>query len=89
VANDVCWWGDASFAPHLFRFLSLRGVRATVRFGEVVHGADRFELSVNARAVVSGMYQEMAAESLAGASATPDSESGAGARHQVGLVEAL
>jgi 1-acyl-sn-glycerol-3-phosphate acyltransferase len=59
VADDVCWWGDAEFVPHLVRFLGLRGVRAEVRFGGVVEGADRFALSENGRAAVAGMYAGM------------------------------
>jgi 1-acyl-sn-glycerol-3-phosphate acyltransferase len=82
IADDVCWWGEAEFVPHLFRFLGLRGVRAAVRFGETVEGADRFELSENAQAAVSAMYRGMAVGSHAGA--------GVGVRgHEVGLVEAL
>ena len=34
VADDVCYWGDASMWMHIFRFLGLRGVRAEVRFAE-------------------------------------------------------
>ena len=32
VADDVCFWGTVPMIPHVFRFLGLRGVRATVRF---------------------------------------------------------
>lgn len=56
VANDVCWWGDAAFVPHLVRLLGLRGVGAAVRFGEVVKGADRFALAENGQAAVAEMY---------------------------------
>lgn len=59
VANDVCWWGDAEFVPHMFRFMGLRGVRAAVRFGGVVEGKDRFELAVNGREMVAGMVGEL------------------------------
>jgi lyso-ornithine lipid O-acyltransferase len=59
VAHDICWWGDTSFVPHLVRFLSLRGVRVSVRFGEAVQGTDRFVLSENARATVAGIYLGM------------------------------
>ena len=53
VAQDVCWWGDALLAPHLFRLLGLNGVRAQVRLGgEVTERADRFVLSETARARV-------------------------------------
>lgn len=53
VAQDVCWWGDALLAPHLFRLLGMRGVKAEVRFGgEVKERDDRFVLSETARARV-------------------------------------
>ena len=53
VARDVCWWGDALLAPHLFRLLGLRGVMAVARFGgEVKERDDRFVLSETARARV-------------------------------------
>ncbi len=63
VANDVCWWGDTLFAPHIFAFLGLRGVRAVVRFGaEIATRDDRWVLSEGARAAVSAMYRELAGE---------------------------
>jgi 1-acyl-sn-glycerol-3-phosphate acyltransferase len=31
VADDVCYWGDAQMLPHIFRLLSLKGIRAKVR----------------------------------------------------------
>jgi 1-acyl-sn-glycerol-3-phosphate acyltransferase len=86
VANDVCWCGNADFLPHLFRFTGLGGLRATIRFGEAVEGADRFVLSENAHAAVSAMVQDFAAshvEADVGRSLTD------GQRHQAGLVQAL
>jgi 1-acyl-sn-glycerol-3-phosphate acyltransferase len=66
VANDICWWGDMTLGPHLFRFLGLWGVRAEVRFGgEVGERADRFALSESARAAVADMYADLGVESLA------------------------
>jgi 1-acyl-sn-glycerol-3-phosphate acyltransferase len=62
VAEDVCWWGDAEFTPHVFRFLGLRSVRAAVRFGPVIHGEDRFQLSENAQQAVSVIYAGLAAD---------------------------
>lgn len=33
-ARDVvCWWGDASFAPHVLRLFALPGFRARIAFG--------------------------------------------------------
>jgi 1-acyl-sn-glycerol-3-phosphate acyltransferase len=50
VADDVCWWGDALFGPHLFRCLGLKGLSARIEFQEgAVEGLDRFELSERAR----------------------------------------
>ncbi|HEY6413913.1 MAG TPA: lysophospholipid acyltransferase family protein [Edaphobacter sp.] len=57
VEEDVCWWGDALLAPHLWRLLGLRGVRAEICFGgEVRARRDRFVLSEGAREAVVGMY---------------------------------
>ena len=57
VADDVCWWGDALLAPHLFRLAALTGVQATVRFGaEITARQDRFILSEQAREQVAEMY---------------------------------
>ncbi|MDE3105677.1 MAG: 1-acyl-sn-glycerol-3-phosphate acyltransferase [Acidobacteriota bacterium] len=61
VADDICWWGDAAFAPHMFRFLGLRGVRAQIEFGEEVRQReDRFILSATARQRVAAMYTRLA-----------------------------
>ena len=50
VEEDVCWWGDALLAPHLWRLLGLKGVRAEICFGaEVRERTDRFVLSETAR----------------------------------------
>jgi 1-acyl-sn-glycerol-3-phosphate acyltransferase len=57
VEEDVCWWGDALLAPHLWRLLGLRGVRAEICFGgEVKDRRDRFCLSEAARRRVVEMY---------------------------------
>ena len=34
VANDICFWGDETMWPHLFRFMNLKNVKAEVRFGD-------------------------------------------------------
>ncbi len=61
VANDVCYWGEMEFAPHLFTFLGLEGVRAEIAFGdEVVERQDRFVLAEAARAGVTELYSELA-----------------------------
>ena len=35
VGEDVAYWGDMTFFPHLLKLLSKRGLSATVTFGEV------------------------------------------------------
>ena len=45
VGQHVCYWGDMVLMPHIFRFLGLRNVKATIQFapepiafaGEVAH----------------------------------------------------
>ena len=61
VENDVCWWGDAYFGPHIFKCLGLKGVKARIRFeDEVVSGMDRFALSERARDRVMWNYERLA-----------------------------
>jgi len=60
VANDVCWWGDAFFGPHIFRCLGLKNVSARIAFDDAaVDGADRFELSERARARIARSYHSL------------------------------
>jgi lyso-ornithine lipid O-acyltransferase len=60
VGDDICWWGDAEFVPHLARFLGLSGVKAQICFGdEIRERADRFVLSEMARAAVQEIYAEL------------------------------
>jgi 1-acyl-sn-glycerol-3-phosphate acyltransferase len=56
VGEDVCW-GDRNMLAHIFKLLSLRGVRATVRFAErpIVFSSDglhRKLAAVEARAAI-------------------------------------
>jgi len=72
VADDVCWWGDALFGPHIFRCLGLKGVSARILFDDaVVQGADRFELSERARDRVVRGYEELGREMEAGVASVP------------------
>jgi lyso-ornithine lipid O-acyltransferase len=60
IANDVCWWGDATLAPHIVRLTGTDGVRARVRFGgEITERGDRFVLSQQARRQIAAMYAEL------------------------------
>lgn len=34
VGDDVCYWGEATLVPHIFRLLGLKGIRAEVRFAD-------------------------------------------------------
>lgn len=80
TADDVCWWGDATLAPHLFRLAGMQGVRAEVSFGpEVTSRRDRFELSETSRDQISIMYTELECSRSGKMAATREAE----------LVEAL
>jgi 1-acyl-sn-glycerol-3-phosphate acyltransferase len=80
VADDVCWWGDALLAPHLWRLGGVCGVRATIRFGDAVQERDdRFVLSQTARERITGMVAELAAVQAGAVSRTREAE----------LIEAL
>ena len=40
IAEDVAYWKDHEFLPHLWRFLGLRGLRLEIRFGDPIPTAD-------------------------------------------------
>ncbi len=62
IGENVCYWGDMEFAPHIFQFLGLRGVHTHVRYGEEnIQGSDRFTLAANTHEAVSDLYDELAA----------------------------
>jgi 1-acyl-sn-glycerol-3-phosphate acyltransferase len=61
VGSDVCFCGDALFAPHIFRCLGLKGLSSRICFGDEIHTRDdRFELSQNARIAVRELRSSLA-----------------------------
>jgi len=51
--NEVCFWGDHTFFPHVMNLLGKRRVRATVRFGTFQRATDdRKELAKQLREAV-------------------------------------
>lgn len=57
AADTVCWWGEMTFPDHLYRLLQLRGVHATLSFGERrLRGSHREELAVAARREVQSLF---------------------------------
>ncbi len=54
VGEEVCYWKDMTFLPHLVNLLSKGRIAASVRFCEVQHGsADRKQLARRLHAEVS------------------------------------
>lgn len=54
AANDVCYWGDATFFPHLVKLMTKNHVRARVRFAPIPQPAsDRKELAQQLHAEIS------------------------------------
>ena len=50
AGDEVCYWGDHTFFPHLLNLLGKRAVRATVRFAPVQRTAtDRKQLALQLR----------------------------------------
>lgn len=74
VEDDVCYWGDRSMWPHVFKFLGLRGAHATVKVadGPIRFSADKLHrkvAAVEAREAVlevAGGVVEAAGECVAG-----------------------
>ena len=54
AANDICYWGDATFFPHLVKLMTKNHIRAHVRFASVPQPAnDRKELAQQLHAEIS------------------------------------
>lgn len=58
--DAVCWWGGASFAPHLWRLLGIRRIDGWIEFLGPVEGETRRELSEKARDAVSQVLAQRA-----------------------------
>jgi 1-acyl-sn-glycerol-3-phosphate acyltransferase len=54
AGNEVCYWGDHSFVPHLVNLMGKKSIRATLRFGTFQRTTDnRKELAKQLHAAVS------------------------------------
>jgi 1-acyl-sn-glycerol-3-phosphate acyltransferase len=63
VSEDICYWGDVTFFPHMLNLLSKRAVRASVRFARFERGGtDRKELARQLRLEVLKLKGGFAAE---------------------------
>ncbi|HUQ50511.1 MAG TPA: lysophospholipid acyltransferase family protein [Terriglobales bacterium] len=49
VSNDVCYWGDMTFFPHLLRLLSKPSILARVDFAPATHFDDRKLAAIETR----------------------------------------
>ena len=56
VEEDICYWGEMSFAPHLLKLLCLDGISARIRFGRGIQGqVDRKKAASLTRESVIGL----------------------------------
>lgn len=55
---EVAWWGDMAFGGHFYRLLTMRRVRARVRFApEEIHGSDRKVLAAEVAEVMERIFE--------------------------------
>jgi 1-acyl-sn-glycerol-3-phosphate acyltransferase len=58
AGEEVCYWGNHTFFPHMLNLLSKRRVRATARFGQgPVRNDDRKELAQQLRDEILGLKE--------------------------------
>lgn len=58
AGQEVCYWGNHTFFPHMLNLLSKRRVRATVHFAQCpVRNGDRKELAQRLRAEILGLKE--------------------------------
>ena len=58
VARQVCWWGDMTFVPHLWRLLGFKEIVATVRFGRPIRHWDRKVLAAELHEAVCNLAEQ-------------------------------
>jgi 1-acyl-sn-glycerol-3-phosphate acyltransferase len=64
AGEEVCYWGDHTFFPHMLNLMSKRRVRATVRFGQCPERiSDRKELARRLREEILGLKEKNGAHS--------------------------
>lgn len=56
--RDICWYGDASFLPHLWKMMGTSGVRAELRFGTPRLYSDCLTAARETHAEVAAMRAE-------------------------------
>lgn len=62
--DRICWWGDMTFADHLYALLGVRGFETHVRFApEPLRSQDRKELARASRALVEASFEPVAVAS--------------------------
>ena len=57
VARDICWWGDMTLVPHLWRLLGFKEITTTVRFGRPVWHWDRKILAAHLHEAVCDLAE--------------------------------
>jgi 1-acyl-sn-glycerol-3-phosphate acyltransferase len=55
AANEVCWWGDMTLAPHLWNLATLPWIKACVAWGDPILRNDRKQLAVELRAACESL----------------------------------
>jgi 1-acyl-sn-glycerol-3-phosphate acyltransferase len=66
AVDDICWWGDAAFAPHFLNLLAIPQVTATVTFAaEPVTESDRTALGTRLRQAMASTFTPVSESSLA------------------------
>ena len=75
--DQVCWWGDTDFLPHVLGLFALRRVECRMRFGdEPLRAGDRKVLAADLRRAMLGDFEPVAgrkASPVAGLKAVRDS----------------
>ncbi len=76
--DQVCWWGDANFLPHVLGLFALRRVECTMRFGDrPLRAGNRKVLAAELRRVMLGDFEPTAGRNAspgAGRTASPVAE---------------
>ncbi|MEI8062715.1 MAG: lysophospholipid acyltransferase family protein [Verrucomicrobiota bacterium] len=58
VTREICWWGNMTLLPHLWRLLGFATISATVRFGQPIYHWNRKALAMELHAAVCDLAEQ-------------------------------
>ncbi len=60
LLNKVCWYGDMDFAPHVFKFLTLKSVKIIIHLGDIIKCPEKINSREGRKILAQQTHQAVA-----------------------------